>query len=86
MVVEKRERKSTQVGLKNADMQVEDQCKLHYQTEIKLAPSRQLVMDLRAELQQAKEAAQLAREAAEVKGKHPTPSAWRKHMLGSLRS
>ena len=66
LVVKERERKSTQVGLKNAEMQAEDQRKLHYQTEIKLATSRQLVMDLRAELQQAKEAAQLAREATEV--------------------
>ena len=57
LVVKERERKSTQVGLKNAEMQAEDQRKLYYQTEIRLATSRQLVMDLKAELQQAKEAA-----------------------------
>ena len=37
-----------------------------YQTEIELATSKQLVLDLKAELQKVKEAAQLAREAAEV--------------------
>ena len=40
LVVEERERKSAQVGLKNAEMQAEDQHKLLYQTEIKLATSR----------------------------------------------
>ena len=37
-----------------------------YQIEIELSISRQLVLDLRAELQKAKEAAQLAKEAAEA--------------------
>ena len=37
-----------------------------YQTEIKLAISKQLVQDLKAELQKIKEAAQLAREAVEA--------------------
>ena len=37
-----------------------------YQTEIKLATSRQLVLELRAELQKAKKVAQLAREAVEA--------------------
>ena len=35
--------------------------------EIDLATQRQLVLDLKAELQKAKEAAQLAKEAAETK-------------------
>ena len=35
--------------------------------EIDLATQRQLVLDLKAELQKAKEAAQLAKEAAEAK-------------------
>ena len=37
-----------------------------YQTEIELATSRQLVLELRADLQKAKEAAQLAKEAPEA--------------------
>ena len=37
-----------------------------YQTEIKLATSRQLVLELRADLQKAKEAAQLAKEVVEA--------------------
>ena len=50
-------------GLKNAETQTEDQHKLLYQTEIELATSRQLTLDLKAELQRAREAAQLAKEA-----------------------
>ena len=37
-----------------------------YQTEIELATSRQLVMELKADLQKAKEAAQLAKKATEA--------------------
>ena len=37
-----------------------------YQTEIELATSKQLVQDLKAELQKIKEAAQLAKEAAQL--------------------
>ena len=37
-----------------------------YQTEIELATLRQLTLDLRVELQKAKEAAQLAKEAAKA--------------------
>ena len=37
-----------------------------YQTEIELATSKQLALDLKAELQKAKKAAQLAKEALEV--------------------
>ena len=37
-----------------------------YQTEIELATSRQLVLELRAELQKAKKAAQLANKVAEA--------------------
>ena len=58
LATEERERKSAQTGLKNAEAQAEDQHKLLYQIEI--------VLDLSAELQQAKEVAQLAREAAET--------------------
>ena len=37
-----------------------------YQTEIELATSRQLVMELKADLQKAKEAAHLAKKATEA--------------------
>jgi len=52
--------------LKSLETQGEDQHKLLYQTEIELVTSRQLVLDLRAELQKAKEATQLAKEATEA--------------------
>ena len=66
LTTEEKERKSTQVGLKNAKAQVEDQHKLLYQTKIELTTSRQLVMELKAKLQKAKEAAQLTKEAIEA--------------------
>ena len=66
LTVEERERKSAQAGLKTVEAQVEDQCKLLYQIEIELTTSRQLVLDLRAKLQRVKEAAHLAKEAAEA--------------------
>ena len=40
LVAEERERKSAQAGLKNVEMQAEDQRNLLYQTEIELATSR----------------------------------------------
>ena len=67
LIAEERERKSTQAGLKTAKAQAEDQRKLLYQTKIELATSKQLVLDLKAELQKVKESAQLAREVAETK-------------------
>ena len=67
LIAEERERKSTQAGLKTAEAQAEDQRKLLYQTKIELATSKQLVLDLKAELQKVKESAQLAREVAETK-------------------
>ena len=66
LTVEERERKTAETGLKNAQTQAEDQRKLLYQTKIDLTTLRQLVLQLRAELQKAKEAAQLANEAVEV--------------------
>ena len=50
LIVEERERRSVEAGLKNAQTQAEDQRKLLYQTEIELAISRQLVMDLKVDL------------------------------------
>ena len=65
LTAKERERKSAQARLKNAEAQAKDQHKLLYQTEIELATLRQLVLDLRAELQQVKEVTQLAREVVE---------------------
>ena len=50
LIAEERERKNAEARLKSAQTQAEDQCKLLYQTEIKLATSRQLMLDLRAKL------------------------------------
>ena len=66
LTVEERERKTAETRLKNAQTQAEDQRKLLYQTKIDLTTLRQLVLQLRAELQKAKEAAQLANEAVEA--------------------
>ena len=41
---------SAKVGLKNVEMQAEDQRKQLHMTEIELATQRQLVLDLKAEL------------------------------------
>ena len=61
-----RARDNSEAGLKNAEKQVEEQCKqLHY-TEINLATEKQLVKDLREEFQKVGEAAQLAKEGAET--------------------
>ena len=51
-----RERKSAQAGQRNAETQAEDQHKLLYQTELELATSSQLTLDLKAKLQKTKEA------------------------------
>ena len=67
LTTEEWERRSAKAGLKNAQTQAEDQRKLLYQTETKLAISRQLVLELRADLQKAKKAAQLANKAIEAK-------------------
>ena len=62
-----RARDSFEAGLKNAKKQAEEQHKqLHY-TEINLATEKQLVKDLREEIQKVREAAQLTKEVAEAK-------------------
>ena len=66
LTASERDRNSTLANLKNVETQVEDQRKLLYQTEIELATSKQLALDLKAELQKAREVAQLANEALEV--------------------
>ena len=50
LIAEEKERKSAEARMKSAQTQAKDQRKLLYQTEIELATSRQLVLDLRAEL------------------------------------
>ena len=66
LIAKARERKSTKAGLKNAQTQAEDQRKLLYQIEIELATLRQLLMELKEDLQKAKEVAQLAKKAVEA--------------------
>ena len=61
-----RARDSSKAGLKNAEKQAEVQRKqLHY-NEINLVTEKQLVKELRGELQKTREAAQLVKEAAEA--------------------
>ena len=61
-----RARGSSKAGLKNAVKQAEEQRKqLHY-NEINLVTEKQLVKELRGELQKTREAAQLVKEAAEA--------------------
>ena len=66
LTASERDRNSALAGLKNAETQTEDQRKLLCQIEIELATSKQLALDLKAELQKAREAAQLAKEALEA--------------------
>ena len=63
---EERERRSVKAKLKNAQDQAKDQRKLLYQMEIELATQTQLILELKAELQKAKEAAQAKKEAVEA--------------------
>ena len=62
-------RSSVEAGLKTAERQVEDQCQKLHLTEIDLATQKQLVIDLKVELQKVKEEAQLAKEATEAEKK-----------------
>ena len=58
---------SAEAGLKTTERQAEDLRKeLHY-CEINLATEKQMVTELREELRKAREAAQLLKEATEVK-------------------
>ena len=61
-----RARDSFDANLKNAEEQAEEQRKQLHFTEINLAIEKQLVKDLCEELQKVREAAQLAKKAAEV--------------------
>ena len=57
---------SAEAGLKNVQDQAEDQRKKHYLTEIELATQKQLVLDLKADLEKAKAIARTAEEAAKA--------------------
>ena len=54
------------VGLKTTKRQAKDMRQKLHVTKINLATEKQVVLDLKAQLQQAKEAAQVAREAVEA--------------------
>ena len=66
VTAEERERRNTEASLKNAQDQVEEQCKKLYYVEIKLATAKQQAANLKAELTKAKEAAQEAKEATKA--------------------
>ena len=59
-------RLSAKAGLKTMERQMEDQCQKLYTIEINLATEKQTILNLKVELQKAKEAARVAREAAEA--------------------
>ena len=61
-----RARLSAEAGLKSMETQAKDQCKLLHMTEIELTTQRQLVLDLKDELQKVKDAARVARVASEA--------------------
>jgi len=66
LVNEERARLSAEAGLKNAQDQAKDQRKKLYHTEIELATQKQLVLELKADLQKVKEAARTAKETAKA--------------------
>ena len=66
MTAEERARKNAEADLKNAQDQAKDQRKKLYHTKIKLTIEKQLVLDLKAELQRAKEATRTTKEAAKA--------------------
>ena len=65
LAVEKSSRLSAEAGLKNVEAQAKDQHKKLNLTKIELATQRKLVLELKADLQKAKEAAWVAKEVAE---------------------
>ena len=60
---------SAEAGLETAERQAEEQRQKLHSTKIDLATQKQMVVDLQAELQKAKEEVQLAKEAAEAEKK-----------------
>nr|XP_023878546.1 actin cytoskeleton-regulatory complex protein pan1-like [Quercus suber] len=61
-----RERDNNKAGLQTAETQAEEQCKQLRASKINLATARELVEDLRAELQKAREDAQAAEQAVQL--------------------
>ena len=59
-------RLNIEAGLKTEERQAENQRQKLHITEINLATKKQIVLNLKAELQKAKDAARVAREAVEV--------------------
>ena len=59
-------RQNAKVGLKNAEVQAEDQCKELYTTQLNLATEQAAILDLKAKLQKAEEALKVAQEAAKA--------------------
>jgi len=59
-------RDSAVAGLKTMEKQAEDMRQKLHVTEINLATEKQVVLDLKAQLQRAKGVARVAREAAEA--------------------
>lgn len=57
LTIAERERLSAEAGLKNAKVYAEDKRKLLYTTKIELATQKQLVLDLKAEMQKVKDEA-----------------------------
>ena len=62
-------RDSVEAGLKTTERQAKDMRQKLHITEINLATEKQTILDLKAELQKAKEAARVAREATEAEVK-----------------
>ena len=89
LTVTERECSNALAGLKNAEAQAKDQRKLLYTTKIKLATQKQVVLDLKAELQKvkdvAKEVTRVAKETIEVVERGSYECGWRIQRLGWLR-
>ena len=66
LTFEERAQRSAEAGLKNVQDQAKDQRKKLYLTEIELATQKQLVLDLKTDLEKAKAIARTAEEAAKA--------------------
>ena len=66
LTFEERAQRSAEAGLKNVQNQAKDQRKKLYLTEIELATQKQLVLDLKVDLEKAKAIARTAEEAAKA--------------------
>lgn len=68
LAIANKDRRSAKAGLRNVEVQTEQQRQRLYYTEIELATAKQQVLELKAELSKAKEAAQMAQAAANTAG------------------